>query len=381
MKKIQNLFITALSLIFFVYRGFAKKKIDPKKFVIINPTGNIGDMVCTTPVFAAIKKQYPNATVIVVGVEKNRVMLEHNPHVDMYVVCGGGVWSLIRTLRAHNIDAGVVINLSALDLAILFLAGVQKISCFSFGTTEKKYESRSYRLLKWVAHQTVYEPGKYVPQQVLHLLRPFNIHAEHEQKCLGLHPEVVNKLTRELLSQNIHITEKILAVAPGAGADYKRWPAERFAAIANYLYNMQHMPVMVVGGPSDTSAVQAFIAALDTKVRLWNPGPQSMEDLKGTLSIATLVLGNDSGAIHVGEALGTMTLTVAGATDVTEHMMENDRHRIVKGVGEGILYQSYIGDEAKIDTSLAKKQMESVSVDTVTEVASALLNQRNSQFE
>lgn len=364
-RRFVNISIVIFSTLYSLLRGSARKSIHPKSFVVVYGTNNIGDMVCVTPVFCAIKEHNPQSHITVLCSKKSMELLAHNADIDECVDIAQPVTSLIRILRKKNIDAGVAINLDAIELGMLFLGNVQSISCYSLTSSFRGYEARPYRVVSKYAHCVEYFPGKYIPEQHLKLLTPFGIHSNDATKHLAFSKETSAEISTKLAEQHIHDSERVIAIAPGAGSDLKRWPAHRFAEVANHLYKKFNTPIIIVGGTSDVRAINEMVSALDVNVRYWCPGAQSMNELKATLARAVLVIGNDSGAIHVAEAVGAKTITIAGATDVDEHMRESNGHCIVRGEGEGIKYQSYIGDESKMDPQLARAQMESIPVSIV----------------
>ncbi len=79
----------------------------PQKILIAQTTTNLGDMVCTTPVFRAIKKAYPNARLYVLGTRKNKELLEGNTDVDVYIE-HAGFFTLLWQLRKEHFDFGCI---------------------------------------------------------------------------------------------------------------------------------------------------------------------------------------------------------------------------------------------------------------------------------
>lgn len=376
-KRIRNFFITLLALFYSLFRCSCINQSSGKSFVVIYSTGNIGDMVCVTPLFHAIKKQYPRAKLTVIGSLKNKELLDQNEDIDEYIDISESIWSLILILRKMKIDAGISINPNPIDIGILYLGLVKKISSYAFISEYSHMQNRAYKIISSLIEVVPYTPGEYVPCQHLNLLKPFGIVTHDIQKRLKFPDKASAEITEKLYALGIVENQKIIAIAPGAGAEIKRWPADRFAAVASALYHQFGTPVVIIGGLGDQHAIKEMINALEQDVLYYSPGPENMSILKATLARASLVIGNDSGAIHVGEAVGSATLTIAGSTDVGEHMLSDDNHCIVQGVGDSrTLFRSYISDDTKMDIDCARKQMDSVNVDIVVEKAVAILSQQ-----
>lgn len=365
-KRFKNIFFVIIVIFSIPFRVRVRKKIDFKKFLIIYPTNNIGDMTCATPLFSAIKRQVPNAHITVISSSINKSLLAHHPYIDECMLATQSSWSLIRKLRTGNYDAGIVINPDALSVAILFLGNVHTISALTLVEEYVHTLARPFRIMSKLVLTTSHTPGTYIPQSLLRLLTPFGIISTDTQKLLGYtqtsHVEAMDMLR----NTHISITRGIVAVAPGAGSDIKRWPVERFAHVTEYLQRQHAMPIIIIGGPNDTKAVSEFLHALSPSVHYFNPGPLSMEHLKAFLGYATLLIGNDSGAVHVAQAVGTKTIAIVGATDDGEHLLATTYHKVIRASADkdGV-YRSYVGDESKMDRAHARAQMEAVTVKKV----------------
>lgn len=108
-----------------------------------------------------------------------------------------------------------------------------------------------------------------------------------------------------------------VAIAPGVGfGEAKRWPVERFAALAARLARRFTGPLVLVGAEADR-------AVCDEVRRQAPSGTGPLVDLAGRTSLAALVgviagarafVGNDAGAAHVAAALGIPGVAVFGST-------------------------------------------------------------------
>lgn len=106
-----------------------------------------------------------------------------------------------------------------------------------------------------------------------------------------------------------------VAFAPGShAAPSKRWPVERYAALAREL-SAQGMAVWVLGGPAETPLAQQIVAHAAG-------AGAAVRDLTGTdlrtavraLAVADAAVSNDSGLLHVAAAVGCPSIGVFGAT-------------------------------------------------------------------
>ena len=96
----------------------------------------------------------------------------------------------------------------------------------------------------------------------------------------------------------------VTIVHPGAAFGAKRWPVERFAAVARALADAGHR-VVVTGGPDD-APVTAAVPGTDLA------GRTGIGELCALVAHARLVVCGDTGISHVATAYGTHSVTLFG---------------------------------------------------------------------
>lgn len=104
-----------------------------------------------------------------------------------------------------------------------------------------------------------------------------------------------------------------VVVHPGATFPARRWPAERFAAVAAALRDAgEH--VVVTGGPGETSLARrvADLAGLDPAADL--SGRTSLPELAALVAAARLVVCGDTGVAHLATAFRTPSVLLFGPT-------------------------------------------------------------------
>jgi heptosyltransferase-2 len=103
-----------------------------------------------------------------------------------------------------------------------------------------------------------------------------------------------------------------VAIAPGARWGTKRWPAERFAAVADALA-AEGCAIVLCGGPSDRDAFAAFRAASRARVAA-DLSFLPIDALAAALARVRLLVACDSGPVHLASAVGTRALALFGPT-------------------------------------------------------------------
>lgn len=128
-----------------------------------------------------------------------------------------------------------------------------------------------------------------------------------------------------------------VAIHPGGGVNPgmtllgKRWPPERFAAVADGLAS-GGAGIVLLGGPGDRAAVDAVQAALAPATRqrtLDAAGRLSLGEVAAVIGRCDLYVGNDTGVTHLAAAVGTPVVAVFGPT-------RPDRYGPLPGTGVAV---------------------------------------------
>jgi ADP-heptose:LPS heptosyltransferase len=107
------------------------------------------------------------------------------------------------------------------------------------------------------------------------------------------------------------------ACHPGSSAERgmaeKRMPPEDFAALIRRVHQETGWKCVLVGGPEE-HALRAAVA-MDCRDALETVDTRSLAETAGVLQAAKFFLGNDSGLMHVSDAVGTRCAAFFGPTD------------------------------------------------------------------
>jgi ADP-heptose:LPS heptosyltransferase len=125
----------------------------------------------------------------------------------------------------------------------------------------------------------------------------------------------------------------LVAVHAGANDPRRRWPPDRFAAVADALAE-RGAQVVLVGAPTDAGLSSAVRRAMRREAADLT-GRLSLSGLTGLLARCMLMVGNDSGPRHLAAAAGTATVAVYWCGNlVNAGPLTRTRHRI------GVSFQS-----------------------------------------
>ncbi len=320
----------------------------------------------STPLIAALRRAYPEARLDYAVGPWSRPLLATNPHIDSLIDCGpvgsgpyhwGDFWTLVGRLRGY--EACFVLERSPLMSLLPYLAGIpHRVGLDSGG--------RGFSL-------TVAVPVEGVKHEAdLYLDTARAVGVEVSQPRLEYHP------TTEDRGQALDLLEglrrPLLAIHPAGGRNpgqhlpAKRWPAERFAAIAERAIEEKSASVVLLGGPGDEE-VAAQVKGRMAQGPLDLTGRLTWGETAAVLERCDLFLGNDTGAMHLAVAVGTKVVAIFGPSDPRMYGPYDDRSVALWKGGEPPPLRQVKPEDASI---------EAVTVEEVWEaVRKVLANERN----
>lgn len=131
-------------------------------------------------------------------------------------------------------------------------------------------------------------------------------------------------LSRELLERAKidPSNEPFVLLNPGGNNPAKRWPVERFAAVAHHLIQRHRMKLVINGSPAEAP----LVALIRDAIALNHPEDADLVSclpelgvtvgsLKGVVARAKLVITNDTGPRHLAAAFNVPCVSLFGPTD------------------------------------------------------------------
>lgn len=124
---------------------------------------------------------------------------------------------------------------------------------------------------------------------------------------------------------------EIAVINPGAGWQAKQWPPDGYAQICDELDNRYGLSVIVNCGPHETVLAEEVLSAC----RRTHPGIYSgnLGGLIWLLRQACLMIGPDTGPLHLAAALGVPTVGLFGPTDPKRNGPYGNSHRNLRPEG------------------------------------------------
>lgn len=284
-------------------------------------TAFIGDVVLTTPMIAAFRKNFPDARLTVMVKPEAVSIIENNPAVDEFLVIDKkrahrgllGMLRMIRQIRAKKFDLLLSPHKSHRTGFLAMASGIpRRIGYSGAGWARLAYHRRLprpvdqpeiERLLLFLEQAA---PGCDISQ----VSRDLKIYVDDAARANA----------RNLLAQ-LDAVRPIL-VAPSSVWPTKRWTPYGFAELIVRLIEMYHKPVLLVGSKGDSEIADEALRFLKLSHPDWAGrgkvhnicGQTSLAELYAVMEKSLLLVSNDSAPVHFGCAAGIPVVAIFGPT-------------------------------------------------------------------
>src|SRR5262249_39201425 len=122
----------------------------------------------------------------------------------------------------------------------------------------------------------------------------------------------------ELLTTNQVPAERpLVAIHTGAGTQIKQWPSEHWAAVADRLADKLQASIVFTGSDQEHSQIWKILDRMQRR-GISVAGERNIGQLAALYSRAKVVLGADSGPLHLAVASGAPTVHLYGPADPEE---------------------------------------------------------------
>jgi heptosyltransferase I len=214
------------------------------------------------------------------------------------------LWRLRRSLRGRRFDM-------LLDMQLSFRASL--ISSLVSAPIKLGFDRGRARELQWWFTNAHIAPAssEHVLDSFMGFVRACGIDAEAPRWDLTLPDEAL------AYAGGIITDERpTLAISPCSSHPARNWPAQRYAAVADYAATTHGMRVVLVGGRSSLEAQMGSSIAAAARAGLVNQiGKDTLPQLLGLLSRSTVLLSPDSGPAHMATMVGLPVIGLYAATN------------------------------------------------------------------
>jgi heptosyltransferase-1 len=142
-------------------------------------------------------------------------------------------------------------------------------------------------------------------------------------------------------------------INPGAGWGAKRWPVERYAAVAKGMID-RGMRVLVNAGPGEEPLAEAVVRAASGSTSL----NCTLEQLIALTRRVKLAVAGDTGPLHLACALGRPVVGIYGPTDPGRNGPFGTRFRVLRSPESRRDHTRHAAPEAGLLTIFPREVLE-----------------------
>jgi ADP-heptose:LPS heptosyltransferase len=297
--------------------------IAPAARILVLRRDNIGDLVCTTPLIAALRAQLPGIWLGALVTTYNAEVLAGNAALDevfVYEKLKHRSGSLISHLRSR---LGQLSRLRGrhIDCVVVPAPSPQALK-----------QARSLKPGRVLAAPSVVPSRQHEVERTYDVGRALGLTGRPGPLQLRPDPHRKAELERQLG------TGPFVAVHISARRPAQRWPLERYAALAAQLAKESRVILLWAPGAPDNPGHPGDDAAAAEVLRLaGNAGPAlvpvATPDLKtliAVLSIAGQVICPDGGTMHLAAGLGKPVVALFGDSPVERWRPWGVPHRVLR---------------------------------------------------
>jgi ADP-heptose:LPS heptosyltransferase len=296
-----------------------------RSVLLVRARVGLGDLLCGVPALRALRRARPDLHVaLLTWAEVAPVVDRYRGYVDELVDFPG--WPGIPE-RPPVADPGFLPALRARR----FDAALQV-----YGDRPAANEVTEAVGARWVGG--FHDPARHPADPATHLPYPATMHEVHRHLSLLQHlgvPPAGEDLEFPLTGADraeagaLLPTRPYAVVHPGATSSSRRWPAQRWAAVADALAR-DGLRVLVTGVPGEEELTAAVVGRMAEPARDLC-GATTLGGLAAVLAGAALVASNDTGTAHLAIAVGTPSVTVFLSGDPRRWAgLRRDRHRVAR---------------------------------------------------
>jgi ADP-heptose:LPS heptosyltransferase len=287
----------------------------------------LGDLLCAVPAFRALDAAYPEARITLIGLPWARAFAARfRRYIDDFLEFPGfpgmperswtvdGLRNFILDAENRKFDLALQMHGSGgFTNPLTVLTGARQTAGFH---RPAAYRPDPARFIEW-------RDGEHEVLRYLRLLAHLGVPSKGTQLEFPLEPSD----WRELGSFGLN--DKAYAVIhPGSQLPSRRWPAERFAEVADALAR-DGLRIVVTGTRQEAFLIERTKRAMrEPAIDL--SGRTTLGGLAALIARARILVCNDTGVSHVAAAMRTPSVVVACGSDPRRWApLNGELHRVL----------------------------------------------------
>jgi lipopolysaccharide heptosyltransferase II len=296
---------------------------------------SVGDVLMTAPALRALKQARADRHVTLCTSAVGARVAPLIPDVDDVVVYDAP-WMKATSAGAADAHRAAIARLreGAFDAAVIFTVYSQSplpaaLLCFEADIPRRLAHCREnpYQLLTdWIRESEPDRVQRHEVRRQLDLVASVGARTAQETIAVRLPPDSRRGMRGRLRAAGIAPGAGFIAMHPGASAPSRRYPADGFVAVGRTLAARGHR--LVVVGTTDEGPLADAVARGIGPAAVSFAGRTTLVELAALLSLARVVVANNSGPMHLAAAVGTPTVALYALTN-PQHTPWGTRARVL----------------------------------------------------
>jgi len=304
--------------------------------ILVIQLGEIGDVVLATSTFRAVKETYPDSRLSVLVRKPCASLLEADPHLDDIVEVakssrkitefGRENFGLVGKLRGEAYDLVIDLRTGDRGTILAFLTGAPvRIARHDPGQPFWRKWMLTCLLPDQPPAPPPVHPGA---DHSLRLVRALGIDTKDSTPRIAVSEKASARIRDLLHAIGFRAGDRWITINPCSRRKYKEWVHDRWAEVADGIWERHRIPAIFVGAPEESGAAEGIVRRCAG--RAFNlAGRTTLGELAALLARSTVHLGVDSAPPHIAAAVGAPTVTVFGPSNWKSWIVPDDTHRVV----------------------------------------------------
>ena len=280
-------------------------KLKADNILVLRMSG-VGDVLWTTPFLTNLRIGYPSARISYVVRDFCAPVLFNNPDVDQLEVFKKGSLSnqisFLKRLRGAGYDLTIDLVGTPRTAIQSVVSGAADRIGFDFGYRRYFYNHLLNARAANYGHEVEFN---------LSVLEYLEIPISRKDLVFNLTEEEVN-YRQEVYRSLALAGGRIVGMIPTGGWACKRWPIDNYIAVANAILSGPNNKILLFwGSPSEEADAKTILAACPSSKLI---PKTSLRQMAALLAGCDLIIGNDSGPLHIATTFKIPVISFYGPT-------------------------------------------------------------------
>ena len=290
-----------------------------RRFLVIKLSA-IGDVIHALPVAKAIKSTYPDSHLTWVVEPIAYEILKLSPYIDKIIIFPKKEFKTLGGWLRNFFPFRREIQIRRYD-AVLDLQGLGKSAAIAFlAESSTKLGTANMRELSNLISKPIrglHSEG-HIVDRYLDVAAALGIDTDEAELELTVPEQTLQNVVHIFRQSGGNIYTPYVALAIGANWPNKRWRTDSFASLADKIYDLGYVPILIGSGAVDENLAAEIL--MKTEIPPINlVGRTTLPELAAIVMNATVVIGGDTGTVHLAAELKIPSIMLMGPTDANRN--------------------------------------------------------------